>query len=179
MAALKLFDDMPQWDDGRDCYNSKDEVGSFLQLSKGTPLPVFDEMPLEDVVWDEEIRHHISYCGGLLEQLAEGGYFMDSEESMMEVSLSPPELIPRDGSVALFSPEAAMYGAHSVLDEMPSAKVVWEAVMTGDCGLWHGLLEELEQCDHYSVDEETKPVGKLVVDFKPPPGASDQISRKA
>jgi hypothetical protein len=96
----------------------------------------------------------------------------------MEVSLSPSELIPGDGSLALFSPEAARYGDQLVLDEMPSAKVVWDDIMSGDCGLWHGLLEELEQCDHYSVDERTKAIIKHDVDVKPLHVASDEISRK-
>jgi hypothetical protein len=139
---------------------------------------VFSDLTHETVVWDEEFEHPISYRGGLLEQLAEGGQFMGSEEITMEVSLSPPKLIPGDGSSALFSPEVARYADQLVLDEMPSAKVVWDDVMSGDCGLWHGLLEELQQCDHYSVDERTKPVIKHDVDVKRLHVASDEISRK-
>jgi hypothetical protein len=110
------------------------------------------------VVWDEEFEHPISYRGGLLEQLTEGGQSMGSKDITMEVSLSPSEWIPTDGHVELFSPEAARYGDHLVWDGRPSAKVKWDE-MPENLDVHEGFAQQLDlSSDYMSNDKVLKPL---------------------
>ncbi|TVU28547.1 hypothetical protein EJB05_20068, partial [Eragrostis curvula] len=61
----------------------------LLQRRGGIALPMLGEMPLADVVWDEELLHGLDSRDGLLQQLAEGGDVTRSHEILRECSLLP------------------------------------------------------------------------------------------
>lgn len=53
--------------EGHGCHNCNNEYIGLLGLLGGMVLPVFDEMPLENVIWDEELQQLDREMDNLLE----------------------------------------------------------------------------------------------------------------
>jgi WD40 repeat protein len=159
--------------DGQDCYSCSEDGVAILVFSKGIAVPVFDEMPLKDVIWDgDDIIDEMSSMDvvwdeesfsddeesfpdpyshdGLLMQLAQGEEFMGVQENVMD------GLSPRDKNLTLVSEGSAMCSAHQVLAEMSSLHAVWDTDRSQECSLRHGLLVQLAQCGEFVLDEERK-----------------------
>jgi hypothetical protein len=136
--------------------HSYDDHGCYSCSREVAALPVFDEMPLESVVWDEVLVHGLDSHDDLLRQLTQGSEFMSGQENVRESSLPPCSsrgLNSGDDNQTLLSKGPARCSAHHVLDKIPSPSVMWDNDVSQDYSLCHALLVELAQAGQYVVDE--------------------------
>ncbi|TVU03763.1 hypothetical protein EJB05_50701, partial [Eragrostis curvula] len=134
---------------GHGCHSH--EQGALLVLSEGSALQVFDEMPLGNVIWDDDKStdcnshdplRHLEDC--LVTEARERIAEPFTEDILNQATTVPTKVEFMDPELVM-APIQLEGPAGEVFEKIPVMDVVWDEELLQDLDLHDGLLRQLAQ----------------------------------